>query len=62
MSPLRYRVVTDDGTDTRDPANDELRNIEAYVGRYVAERAVEPMGDHEVPGVAPLVLFQVIHN
>jgi hypothetical protein len=62
MSPRRYTVVTDDGQSEREPTNDELRNIMAYHGRYVAEQSVEPLGDHEVPGVEQLVLFSVIHN
>lgn len=62
MSPLRYRVVTDDGHDTRDPTNDELPHIRAYHGAYVRERGVEPMASHEVPGVEQLVLFEVVHN
>jgi hypothetical protein len=61
MSPLRYRVVTD-GNRTRDPTNEELPHIQAYVGAYVRERGVEPMADHEVPGVTELVLFDHIDN
>jgi hypothetical protein len=60
MSPLRYRVVDGDGT--RNPTNDELPHIQAYVGAYVRERGVEPMASHEVPGVEQLVLFQHIDN
>lgn len=63
MSPLRYRVVTNDyKTGSRPPTNDELPHIEAYVGAYVRERGVEPMADHEVPGVENLVLFEHISN
>ncbi len=61
MSPRRYRVVTGDGC-TRDPTNEELPHIKAYHGAYVRERGVEPLADHEVPGVEQLVLFSVVHN
>jgi hypothetical protein len=62
MSPVRYTVITDDGRSERQPTNDELRHIQAYHGRYVTERGVEPLGDHEVPGVKNLVGFSVVHN
>lgn len=62
MSPLRYGVVTGDGRSERQPTNDELPHIRAYHGAYVRERGVEPMGDHEVPGVEQLVLFSIVHN
>jgi hypothetical protein len=63
MSPVRYRVVTGDyKTGSRDPTNEELPYIRAYHGAYVRERGVEPMCDHEVPGVENLVLFEHIDN
>jgi hypothetical protein len=46
----------------REPTNEELRHIRAYHGAYVRERGVEPMADHEVPGVEQPVLFSVVHN
>ncbi len=60
MSPRRYRVVVPDEQSTREPTNDELPYILAYHGAYVRERGVEPLCDHEVPGVEELVLFETI--
>ena len=62
MSPLRYKIVIEEEATTRDPTDDEFRNIQAYVGRFVAELGVEPMATHEVPGVEQLVWFQHIDN
>ncbi|MBA3319118.1 MAG: hypothetical protein H0T50_13655 [Gemmatimonadales bacterium] len=62
MSPLNYRVVVPETQSTRRPTKDELPHILAYVGAYVRERNVEPMSDHEVPGVEELVLFDHIDN
>jgi hypothetical protein len=62
MSPLRYRVLVEDETDTREPSSEELPRIQEYVRRYVEERGVEPIATHEVPGVPTLVWFQHIDN
>jgi hypothetical protein len=62
MSPLRYRVIIEEEATTREPTDDELRHIVAYVGRYVTECGVEPIGAHEVPGVAQLVWYQHSDN
>ena len=62
MSPVRYRVVTDDGRSTRPPTPEELQYIRAYHGAYVRERGVEPLAAHEVPGVENSVLFSVVWN
>jgi hypothetical protein len=62
LSPLRYKVVVEETATTRDPTNDELPHIQAYVGQYVRELGVEPIATHEVPGVEALVWFQHIDN
>jgi hypothetical protein len=62
MSPLRYKVLNEAGDEARDPEENELPHIQAYVGRYVGEQGVEPISTHEVPGIPTLVWFQHIDN